>query len=341
MTLPVPGRPRLLAVFVALPALWLACQARLEAQVDESLLTRRWTTDNFWAETYDKPIWLFGSHLEATGEHIQIFHWNSEGRIKFDRKELDPPVWIGYRASTISIDSPVGLLHHTFADVALAVAVPLGSIGEHGSVLASAGAGTANDGNWDNLNAVYPVATLDFTYKIEPSTTLHVGLTLDGNRGLLPAFPLPYFQIEAVLDPNLRVILGFPKDEIVIRPVDPLTVILQWEFPSNALARIEAELGAGFSLFAEVSRRVDGFHPPDVERMRLFFEMNTVEVGVRWRTSWMDVSLSVGYAFGQKFFTGYDITRRTSAGDVETVPFIALTFPSTFWAAPFSAGVFE
>jgi len=26
---------------------------------------------------------------------------------------------------------------------------------------------------------------------------------------------------------------------------------------------------------------------------------------------------------------------------VEDLPFIALTFPSTFWAAPFSAGVFR
>src|SRR6185436_4426766 len=101
------------------------------------------------------------------------------------------------------------------------------------------------------------------------------------------------------------------------------------------------ELGAGFSLFAEVSRRVDGFHLIDQDRMRLFFEMNTVEVGVRWRTSWIDVSLSAGYAFGQRFFTGYDFSKGTSAAAAENLPFIALTFPSTFWAAPFSAGVFH
>jgi hypothetical protein len=123
--------------------------------------------------------------------------------------------------------------------------------------------------------------------------------------------------------------------------VDPLIVVLQWEFPTNALARIEAELGAGFSLFAEASRRVDGFHLRHEERTRLFFEMNTAEVGVRWKSSWMDVSLSAGYAFGQRFFTGYDLRNRTSGASVEDLPFIALTFPSTFWAAPFSAGVFH
>jgi hypothetical protein len=326
---------------VALAALWLACQARIEAQVDEDLVTRRWKTDNFWAETYDKPILTSRGHLEDTDEHIQLFHWYSEGRIKFDKKDLDPPAWIGYRAFTIGITSEVEVLNHTFADVALAVAVPLGSIENDWSVIASAGAGTANDGRWDNLHALYPVATLEFTRKIDPSTFLHVGLTLDGNRGLLPAFPLPYAMVEANLDPSLSIVLGFPKDEIVARPFDPLIVTLQWEFPSNASGRIDADLGGGFGLFVEGSRRVDGFHLRDQERTRLFFEMNTAEVGIRWRTSWMDVSLSAGYAFGQRFFTGYDLRSRSSGASVEDLPFIALTFPSTFWAAPYSSGVFR
>jgi hypothetical protein len=339
MRIDVPSR--LGAVLFALPTLWLACQARVEAQVDESLVTRRWTTSNFWAETYDKPIQTARGHLEGTDEHIRIFHWYSEGRIKFDRKELDPPVWIGYRAFTISVDSDVEMFDHAFSDVALAVAVPLGSIGGDWSVIASAGAGTANDGRWDNLDALFPVATLEFTGKIDTATTLHVGLTLDGNRGVLPAFPLPYCMVEAVLGPNVKIVLGFPRTEIVLRPFDPMMVALQWKFPSDASARIEAELGGEFSIFAEASRRVDGFHLRHEDRTRIFFAMNTVEVGVRWKTSWMDVSLSAGYAFGQRFFTGEDLRSRTSGASVEDLPFIALTFPSTFWAAPFSSGEFE
>ena len=341
MKMYVPGSSRLSVVLFALPTLWLAGQARVEAQVDESLVTRRWTTGNFWAETYDKPILTARGHLEETDEEIQIFHWYSEGRIKFKRKDLDPPVWIGYRAFTITIDSEADRFNHTFSDVALAIAVPLGSLGADWSVTASAGAGTANDGRWDNLDALFPVATLEFTGKIDPSTTLHLGLTLDGNRGLFDAYPLPYCMVEAVLGPGLKVVLGFPRAEIVLRPFDPVTVALQWKFPSDASARIEAELDAGFSVFAEVSRRVDGFHLRHEDRIRLFFAMNTVEVGVRWKSSWMDVSLSAGYAFGQRFFTGDDLRSRTSGASVEDLPFIALTFPSTFWAAPFSFGEFE
>ena len=91
--------------------------------------------------------------------------------------------------------------------------------------------------------------------------------------------------------------------------------------------------------FADASRRIDGFHLRHEERLRLFYEMNTAEVGFRWVTTWMDVSLSAGVAFGQRYFTGDDLRHRTPGGSIEDLPFIALTFPSTFWAAPFSSGV--
>ena len=132
---------------------------------------------------------------------------------------------------------------------------------------------------------------------------------------------------------------GFPKTDIVVRPFEPLIVSLQWAFPSNASGRIEVDVGGGFSLFGEVSRIVDAFHLRHEERLRQFYLMNAVELGARWVTTWMDVSLSAGYAFGQRFFTGDDLWDRTRGPSVENLPFVALTFPSTFWAAPFSSGV--
>src|SRR5262245_4604034 len=139
-------------LLLALPALGLAWPRRLEAQVDDSLLTRRWGTRNFWAETYDKPLLTSKGRLETTDERLQIFNWDSEGRIKFGRRTLDPPVWLGYRINSLSISSDADLLDHDFADMALAVALDLGSFGDRWSIFAAAGAGTANDGRWDNLH---------------------------------------------------------------------------------------------------------------------------------------------------------------------------------------------
>ena len=330
------GRP---CVFLlAWPAFWLAWPTTSHAQVDESLLTRRWRADNFWAETYDKPLLTSQGRLEETDERIQLFHWDSEGRIKFHRKDLDPPVWIGYRAFTMSVSSDSDLLHHTFADVGLAVALRLGSIGDDWTVHAAAGAGTANDGRWDNLHAIYPAATVDFSRPVG-SGTLHLGLSLDGNRGILPSYPLPVAQWEAKLDDGVQLMLGFPKIEIIARPLSPLLLSFEYAFPANASARIEGDLGGGFSVFLEASRRVDGFHLRNEKNLRLFFSLNAAELGFRWASKTFDVSLSAGYAFGLRFFTGDDLSDRDRGVSVHNLPFIALTFPSTFWAPPFSSGV--
>jgi hypothetical protein len=316
-------------------ALSLAAQGQVHAQIDESLATRRWKMDRFWAETYDKPLVTMRGELEDTGENIRIFHWNSEGRIKFDRKDLEPPVWIGYRALTVSVTTPSDLYNHTYSDVGLAVAVSLGSIGDDWTVIATAGAGTANDGRWDNLHALFPVATLEFTGKDGDTTVWHAGLSLDGNRGVGAPYPLPYLMYETTTGPGLSLLLGFPRTEIVVHPVEPLTLTGRWVFPSTASARIETGLGAGVRVFAEASRRIDGFHLRHEKRTRQFFEMNTAEAGLRWSNSWIDLSLSAGYAFGQRFFTGPDLLNRSRGNGVDDLAFIALTLPSTFWRIPF------
>jgi len=329
---------RLAILFLAPPFLALAFPLRSEAQVDESLLTRRWKADDFWAETYDRLYFTARGSLEETGEHIQFFHWDSDGRIKFGRKDLEPSVWLGYKANTLSVSSEAEALHHTFADAAVAVALRVGAIDEDWTVQASAGIGTANDGRWDNLHALYPTAAVDFAREIDIGT-LHLGLSLDGNRNIFPRYPWPYLEVESRLGTRLDVLWGFPKTEIMFRPFKPIILSLQWAFIEDASARIEGDLGSGFSLFAEVSRHVDGFHLRHEERLREFFVSSAVELGFRWVTKYMDVSLTVGYAFGQRIFTGDNLLDRTPVASVENLPFIGLTFPSTFWAAPFSSGV--
>jgi hypothetical protein len=307
----------------------------LDAQVDESLVARRWKMDNFWAETYDKPILTSKGDIRETGESIQIFHWDSQGRIKFDKKDLEPPVWIGYRFLTVSVFSESDLYNHTYSDAAMSLAVRLGSIADNWSVVASAGMGTANDGRWDNPHALFPVAALDFARKIDATTLWHIGVGMDGNRGLLPLVPLPYLLFETELEPHLNVLLGFPRAEVVARPVEPLTLTARFVFPTNAAARVEADLGSGWSFFTEVSRRIDGFHIRHQERTRQFYEMNAAEVGVRWNNRWVDLSLSAGVLFTQRFFTGPDIASRTRGNSIDDLAFIALTLPSTFWRIPF------
>lgn len=325
--------------FPASLVLLLAAASTLDAQVDEALLTRRWKTDNFWAETYDRPLVTGTGNFEGSTDDFQMFHWVSVGRIKFDQEDLDPAVWLGYKANTISMTTDRDFLNHAYGDVALGVAAQLGSLGGGWSWSAGAAIGTANDGRWDNSDALYGTASVDFAYRKDGGLPLHVGLGYDGNRTFFPNVPLPHFLMELTPDPTLTLLIGFPKAELIWRPTRWLIFSVEGQLSTQATARVDVDLGSGFTIFADVVRRIDAFHLRDVEHDRLFMEVHTAEVGVRWVSSWMDVGLSVGTTFSQRYFSGPHILDRDKGDSIESLPFVAITIPGVNWAPPLSAGL--
>jgi hypothetical protein len=301
-----------------------------EGQVDSRLLTERWKDGDHWADTWDKPLVIPRGQLEDGGGGLQVFDWDSRGRIKVDRTERDPDGWIGYRVLTIDIHSRQEVLNHVFTDLALGFAAKLGSLGDQWMLSASAGAGTANDGRFDRTDTYYPVAAIDLARGAGDDPRWHVGLSLDGNRTLFPDAPLPYATFEKTVAPGLELRIGIPESQVVWKPCDSLTATALWEFPTNAFARLDMALVGGFGLLAEVRHQTDGFHLRDHEETRLFYELNTAEIGVRYIASWIDLSLSGGVAFDQKLFTGFDLRRRSSLASPEDRPFVALTAQGTF-----------
>jgi len=317
----------------------LGSVSALEAQVDERLVTKTWKTDNFWAETFDRPYRTFAREIEDSGESFYMFNWDSKGRIKFDQVDLNPSVWLGYKLNTITAYSGDDFYNHAFGDVAISVGGKLATIDPEWTVLAGAGMGTANDGRWDNTHALYGAATLEFQRRFGATDVWHVGLTYDGNRGFASAIPLPYFMVEVTPDPSLTLWLGFPETNLTWRPTDFLTLSALWRVPSQAWARVDVDLGSGITIFTAVTRRIDGFHIRDQERQEVFFEVNTAEVGVRWANPYVDFALSAGMTFGMRTFIGDDIRHRSQGISVEDMPFIGITVPGVTWPAPRSANL--
>ena len=308
----------------------LALQAPAGAQTAAGLLRDPWKPEDHWSDTRDKPILFAPGRLDDGGGDVAIFHWDSAGRIKFDRTDRQPDVWMGYRLLAISVRADLPAIDHTFYDTALAVAGRLGSLGGDWTLKAAAGMGTANDGSFRNADALYPVAAITASQAPGAPARWTFGLSHDGNETLLPALPVPVVACELEPDPAVRLRLGIPRTEVVVRPADGLAATIRWDYPVNALARLEQELGAGFRLFAEGNRRVDGFHMRESGSTRMFYELNAAEAGLRWVASWIDVSLSAGYAFEQTFFTGYDLRNRDTVGSPEDRPYVALTVQGTF-----------
>jgi hypothetical protein len=239
-------------------------------------------------------------------------------------------VWVGYKILTIGIQADDDVFDHVFSDIALAAAARLGSIGGGWSLAASAGLGTSNDGRFDNVDALYGVASLQATCPVGATSRWRVGLSLDQNRVLLPNVPLPYGAYESEADPDLRFSLGTLASEIAFRPWTPITVVLRWDYPVNARGSIEADLGKGWSLFAEGERRYDGFHQWNQGETRLFYLFHSAEAGIRWKSPLGLLSLSGGSAFAQRFDVGYDLRDRKRLDAPENGPLVALTVSGTF-----------
>jgi hypothetical protein len=317
------------------PALLLAAAAAglapapAAAQSPVDMVRDPWRPDPHWAETRDKPILIPSGELED-GEKISIFHWDSIGRIKLDPDDRDPDVWMGYRLLTVAVTSDLDPVDHCFYDVALAGAGRLGDLGEGWTLSTTAGMGSANDGSFRNADALYPFAAVVASQPPGTPACWRLGLSYYGNASLLPALPLPVVECDLEPAPEVRLRLGIPRTDIVVRPADGLSATLRWDYPTNALARLEQDLGSGWSLFTESNRRVDGFHMRESGSMRMFYELNGAEAGVRWITPCGDFLLSAGYAFEQAFFTGYDLRHRDAVGSPENGPYVALTVAGTF-----------
>jgi hypothetical protein len=318
-----------LSALSVLSSLWCGAVS-LEAQVDSNLLRREWRLEDHWADTYDKPFYIFKDNSDNSGERYGAFHWDSNGRIKTDSADRDPSFWLGYKILTIGIVSDDKFFDHGLYDVGLAFAGRLGAIGGGWTLEAAGGVATANDGTFSNTEAIYPAATLAAIRELSPHEFLQLGMTYDGNSALLPALPLPLVEYEARINPSLRLRAGFPHCEVEVRPVGDFSLLLIAEYPSDARVHAEVDVGVGFRVFGEFVRRIDPFHMHDAGRERVFYQLHTVEGGLRYANTWIDLSLSGGWAFSQEFFTGYDLRERDQRVRPSDRPLIALTVQGTF-----------
>lgn len=301
-----------------------------EAQVDTRLFKESWSPEPHWADTFDKPLYIFRGDLQDSSEDFAAFHWDSQGRIRFDRQDPAPPVWMGYKLLTIGMSSGLDVFDRDYCDIALAVAARLGSIAEGWNLSVSAGMGTANDGFFPNTAALYAAAGVELLHPLGPSSRWRLGLSLDGNRVLLPNVPLPYVAYENEEDAALRYSLGTLRTDLLWRPWAPLTLAVRWEYPVAGAAAVDFDLGAGFGLYTGVQRRYDGFHIRNEGETRLFYLLHTAEAGLRWKTPLGIFTFSGGYAFSQRFDTGYDLRDRKRLDAPEDRPMIALTVLGTF-----------
>ena len=312
-------------------------QSAANGQIDQRLLQRGFGSEPHWADTYDEPTYIFGGEGRdsATGEtdDIELFYWDSTGRIKLDRNQTNPNFWMGYRFLTLGIQGDFAQVTGELVDVALVGALALNQGGQADSwrIDLAAGAGTANDGHWSNTDAIYGVGTLNAARQIEPDTILNIGVSYHGNRVLFPDIPIPYISLQQKLNPTLSYELGVLNSSVRWDVLDGVRFEGAYITATSMSASLTFDLSKDWSMFCEYRDSIDGFYLNNRNNTRVFYDQRQVAAGFGFNLGEATrLRLGGGYAFDLDFTTGFDIRNRQSILVPDDGAMVFLTIEGTF-----------
>jgi hypothetical protein len=285
-----------------------------------------------WVETYDEISYIPGGHIKGSDDDIDVFYWDSSGRIKFDKNDTDPKFWMGYDILTIELGRNAPGLPGGFTDASVQGAFKLGEIGDGWDVTLAAGLGIASDNHLSDSNAIYGIATINAVKELTDTAKLNIGVSYDGNRTFLPDIPLPYAVYLDRLDRTFTYYVGVPATGFVWTPDDRWTLSASYIVPQNFTVDLAYEIIPDkLSLFGFYRNTLDAFWQHDSDHTRIFYEMSRVVAGLRWIWEpWIDLSVGGGYAFNQEFSTGWDSRDTDTLAEPSDEPMVYFNLRGTF-----------
>lgn len=293
----VAGLFALLLMFIAQPVL---------AQTNQALFLTPWPQTPILAETIDEPMLILGGHDRRGSGDMDIVFWDSKGRVKLDRDDRDPKFSIGYRVLVMDVDNSVTGLAGGFSDISVVLGVDLGQF-KGWDINVIGGIGIANDNHFSGANGLYGIGEVSGTTDFH-NGKLTLGLRYDGNRNVLPDLPLPYAMYIETVNDQFTWYVGLPGSGIIWRPDDQWLIETQLIVPFTLGGKVTYFLNERIHLFGEYKAEYDSFWVHNQDNRRVFYRMHRATIGGRYIINdWLDLTAGVGWAFQQKFSSGWDI----------------------------------
>lgn len=299
-------------------------------QIGPRMVDEPWKDEPHYADTFDELFFFERADVEGSEDSARIFFWYSRGRIKPERNSTDPAFALGYRIITADISSDRSAIDGQLNDVAVSAMVRIGELIPGWKLRLIAGMGTANDGHWSDADALYGTATADFETELGEASSLHLGVTWDGNSALLPDIPLPYVSYAYWPTDGLKLAVGTRDAVVAWKPLERLELKLEYGFPVDFSAEADCALAWGASLFARYEKSLSGFTINDREHRRIFYDHDIVAAGLRWVTYWFDASVGAGWAIDREFRSGFDLRDLEMAGEIASGAFAYIRVQGTF-----------
>ena len=315
-------------------ALLLCLNATAQTGID--LLAKPWV-DNQSVEINDLNGNFYApGHEEDENSRFTLNQVQSDGRVRFAADDLaggQNAIYAGYSVNYLDLSSHGPLLPDRLLDTSVAAGLPLAQFS--GNVLAfSGGVGYAGDNPFAQRTGAYGKGDLLLVHNFNDTSRLGIGLDYDGNRVALPDVPIPGFGYQATYGTDLLYVVGVPYSSVRWRPrqLPALTLSAQYSFPYELLGELRYKLIPHVELFARYRQDQDGFHVDDTPYdRRLFFEQQKTEFGVDFTVADNFIlSVGGGYAFDQRFYTGFDLSNTDIVTAVSDVPFARVNLTVSF-----------
>jgi hypothetical protein len=308
----------------------LALVTAARAQVNPAILISPWSPQPHWAETVDEISFYAQTETQNTKDDLNVWRWDSSGRVKLNRATNAPVLVIGYKINMISVRSDLGAINNDLADLALVAGGQLGKVAGAWELSALGGAGTANDGHFSNSDAIYGIGALQGRRQFDTNTALTVGIWYDGNRVFMPDIPFPYFLYMKQVNPQLLLAAGLPYNRVIYRPVERVVLDASVGASLDGQARITWHCCRGMALFAEYKSQNEAFAVEDMDNRRLLYQQRRVLGGVKVGTKFGDISLGGGYALNQDFDIGFDSRSPDGVAALRDQPFVMFRVDGKF-----------
>ena len=304
----------------------LAASAR--AQTGIELLTKNWE-DNTSIEVNDLSGSFYApGHEEDEPGRFTLNQVQSDGRARFGTipgvAEGQKLFYVGYDVNYLDLSSHGHLLPDRLLDTSVAAGFPIAQFSGNNILAFSGGVGYAGDNPFAQRTGAYGKGDLLLIHEFEPGRELAIGIDYDGNRTADPDIPIPGFGYRAPWNSKIDYVIGFPYDSIEWRPWKLLTLSADYEFPEGATGTISIRPIAHTRVFLTYRQEQDGFHvDDDPYDRRLFFLQQRAELGVEMiPLNGLELTVAAGYAFDQRFYSGFDLSNLDIVTAVSDVPYV-------------------
>jgi hypothetical protein len=320
--------PRLTAIVAALAFAPVAV-----AQVDTGLLTP-WP-DQIRGQAAGRALLFADSETDNANADFDLRVYEARGRYRLGDEESGSPS-VGFRVKYLDIHSDDAALPPRLVDQAVGVGMGIGyfdAFGQMWQVGFTAGIGYAGNNPFADGDAVYFLGNLVAKAELDEKSELRLILNFDGNRGIFPDIPLPAIAYTRQLSDALQLTVGFPYSGLRWQIDDRLRFTAQYFFPLDGDAELAYQVHDDWTLFVGYESSYDPFWINGVENRRLFFKQRRVEAGVRWSPGAMpaaEFTVAGGYAFDQKFESGWDVRDTDTIARVDGMPYARLALSIEF-----------